>query len=59
MAWLGFVGSTLCFRYLNFCPTFKNWELAYKNQNFCGASLVVQWLRFCAPNAGEPRFDPW
>ena len=22
-------------------------------------SLVVQWLRFCTPNAGHLRFDPW
>ena len=24
-----------------------------------GTSVVVQWLRLCAPNAGEPKFDPW
>ena len=23
------------------------------------ASLVVQWLSLCAPNARGPRFDPW
>ena len=24
-----------------------------------GNSLVVQWLRLCAPNAGGPSFNPW
>ena len=24
-----------------------------------GTSLVVQWLRFCASNAGGPRFNSW
>ena len=24
-----------------------------------GTSLVVQWLRLHAPNAGGPGFDPW
>ena len=25
----------------------------------CGTSLVAQWLRLRAPNAGGPGFDPW
>ena len=24
-----------------------------------GTSLVAQWLRLRAPNAGGPSFDPW
>ena len=26
---------------------------------FPGTSLVVQWLRLHAPDAGGPGFDPW
>ena len=26
---------------------------------YVGTSLVLQWLRLQAPNAGGPRFDPW
>ena len=29
-------------------------RLIYDNKSRCRASLVVQWLRLCSPNAGGP-----
>ena len=33
-------------------------NMLYKHM-YAGTSLVLQWLRLQAPNAGGPRFDPW
>ena len=33
-------------------------NMLYKHM-YAGTSLVLQWLRLQAPNAGSPRFDPW
>ena len=30
-----------------------------QKDNYLGTSLVNQWLKLCAPNAGEAAFDAW
>ena len=30
-----------------------------KQNAWVGTSLVVQWLKLCVPNTGEPWWDPW
>ena len=37
---------------------YNPWDSTGKNTGV-GTSLVVQWLRLHAPNAGGPGFDPW
>ena len=30
-----------------------------EDETLIGTSLVVQWLRLCAPSARGTQFDPW
>ena len=30
-----------------------------KQNAWVGTFLVVQWLKLCVPNTGEPWWDPW
>ena len=40
------------------CPVNSNPALSFRKYTLLGTSLVVQWLRLCAPNAGDPGSTP-
>ena len=42
---------------IQLAPTWSS-RLSLKISPLLGTSLVVQWLRFCAPNAGGPSWFP-
>ena len=40
------------------CPVNSNPALSFRKYTLLGTSLVVQWLRLCAPNAGDQGSIP-